>query len=217
MHKVREAFKVGPIGGFQRGQDFLRVELLPQVVAGKDDGPAGVFLLGDSIQVCGKGNLCLYLLLAVAKIVVRDGGDHASGFVAQGELEGAAVVVEFVLVLPAHAVLFLAFRGFIRMRQSHILFLEGDEVGGEDNASAVACPVLDVNARVVLDQEGIPGVTENALHEVEVGSHGGRGKETGLERLLAYETLNFRTHNGSQEEGTPAVHGIGASICKRQL
>ena len=40
------------------------------------------------------------------------------------------VVIEFVVRLPAHAILFLAVGGFRHMGQSQVLFLGGDEVGG---------------------------------------------------------------------------------------
>ena len=101
-------------------------------------------------EVGGVADLGFDLLLAVAVVVVGDEGDDDAALVAAGDLEGAAVVVEFVLGLPAHAVALLALGGVGDVGQAEFLLGEGDEVGREDDAAGVAGPVVGVEAGVVV-------------------------------------------------------------------
>ena len=82
----------------------VAAELLTEVVAGIDHRPARVFLLAQAEQVCGEAYLSLYLLLAVAEIVVGNQGDHAARTVAAGDLEGGSIVIELVGLVPKLAV-----------------------------------------------------------------------------------------------------------------
>ena len=98
------------VGVTARGFGVLPAE----VVAGEDQRAAGVLLLGVAEQVRRVADLGLDLLLAVAEVVVGDDGDDHATSVAGADLEGLAVVVALVLLLPAHPVALLPVGGLAR-------------------------------------------------------------------------------------------------------
>ena len=85
-----------------------------------------MFLLRKTKEVGRKSDLRLDLFFAVTKIVVCNHRDHTALFIAAGELEGAAIIVELILILPAHAITHLTLGGLAEMRQTEILFLQLD-------------------------------------------------------------------------------------------
>ena len=66
-----------------------------------------MLLFAQAEQIGGAGDLGFDLLLAVPVVAVGDQRDHDAAGVAARDLEGGAVVVEFVLRVPAHAVALL--------------------------------------------------------------------------------------------------------------
>src|SRR5580658_5719910 len=96
----------------------VAAELLAQIVTSENQRASGVFLFAIAQQVRGIADLGFHLLFAIPKIIVRDNRDNDAAFVAAGELEGSAVVVEFILLAPAHAVAALPFRRLVPVRQS---------------------------------------------------------------------------------------------------
>ena len=92
------------------------VEFLSQVIGRKNKSAARVLLLGASEQVCCKADLSFDLLFAVAEVIVGNDRHDDAALVASGELEGGAVVVEFGLSPPAHAVTALALGGGLPFR-----------------------------------------------------------------------------------------------------
>src|SRR5208283_3393765 len=91
----------------------ITAEFLAQIVGGKNERAARVLLLARPIKIGRIADLRFDLLLAIAVVVVRNEGDNDAGFVAAGQFERLSVVVEFPLVLPAHAVAALAFGGLV--------------------------------------------------------------------------------------------------------
>src|SRR5687768_1817812 len=120
----------------------LAAELLAEIVAGINEGAAGVLFLAIAVEIGSEAELRLHLFFAVTEIVVRDEGDHYAGRVAGSELEGGAVVVFLVRIAPAHAVLPLAFGRVFVGRQAEFLFGDVDQVGREDDAAGVAAPMI---------------------------------------------------------------------------
>ena len=112
----------------------------------ENERAAGVFLLDQPKEVCGKAQLGLHLFLAVTEIIVGDDGYNHAVFVARGELEGVAVVVKFILFFPAHAVAALAFRGLVIVRQAGGLFRHLHQMRREDDATGVAGPNVQYRA-----------------------------------------------------------------------
>ena len=161
--------------------EIAQVKFLAQVVSGISDRAAGVFLLGVAQQVGGKTDLCFHLLFAIAKIIVGDQSDHYAGSVTASHLESAAVVVAFLLRVPAHAVAFLTLGGLGDMRQSQFFFAEQNKVRCKHHAPGVAGPVRRIERCVVLAEVRIAGVAKNRLHEIQVGNQAARRKKTGLE------------------------------------
>ncbi len=178
-------------------------EVLAEVVGGEGDGAARVFLLGLAVEVGGVADLGFDLLLAVAEVGVGDERDDHPAIVAAGDLEGAAVVVAFVLPLPTHPVAPLA-RGRLRdVGQAEVAFARVDEVRSEDHAAGLAGPAADIEAGVVVGEERIAGVAEDRLDEIEVGDEPARGEETDLEGLLRAHPGDRRADDRSQEERDP--------------
>ena len=63
-------------------------------------------------------------------------------------------------------------------------FVTRDEMRREDHAAGVAGPMLGIERGVVLRQERIAGVAEDALHEIEIADETARREEADLHRLL---------------------------------
>ncbi len=95
------------------------------------------------------------------------------------------------------------------MGQAEILFLQGDEVRGEDDATGVAGPVLHIETGVVFRQEGISRVPEDRLDEVEIAHEIARSEKARLHRLFLRESRHFRTDEGAEEERGERLHRLG--------
>ncbi len=95
-------------------------------------------------------------------------------------LEGAAVVVEFVLIAPAHAVATLPVGCLIDMGQSDIFLCQANKLWCQNDAAGVTTPVFDIESRVVLGKEGVTGVAEDRFDEIEVADQAGRGEKAAL-------------------------------------
>ena len=178
----------------------VAAEFLAEVVARKDQRAARVFLLAQTEQIGRVTDLRLDLFLAVTEIIVGDDGDDDAGFVAAGQLERAAVVVQFVLFFPAHAVAALAWRGLVEVREADGFFRGLDQMRREDDAAGVAGPMLRVERGVIFRQQRITAVAENAFHEIQVAHQVARHEEADLHRLLRRETGNFRADQRTQEQ-----------------
>ena len=159
-------------------------ELLTQVVSGKADGAASVFLLHKSQQVGGIADLGFDLLLAVPEVVVGDHGDNHPAFVAGAHLERASAVVELFRLLPAHAVAALPRRCIVVVGKSELPFGQFRQVRRQDHRARVACPPPGFQGGVVVRQVGVTTVTKDGLHEVEVCHQRSRSKETHLQAAL---------------------------------
>ena len=110
------------VGQLIAGIGVVVGELLTQVVSGKADSAASVFLLHKPQQVGGVADLGLDLLLAVPEVVVGDHGDNHPAFVAGAHLERASAVVELFRLLPAHAVAALPRRCIVVVGKSEFPF-----------------------------------------------------------------------------------------------
>ena len=195
-------------GCSRAGIELLEV-LLSEVVAGEDQGPAGVLLLGVAEQVGRVRDLGLDLLLAVAEVVVGDHSDDDAAGVAGADLECLTVVVELVLALPAHPVALLALGGLAHMGQAQLLLGHPGQVGGQDDAAGVAGPGLRGQGGVVLRQVGVAAVAEDPLHEVEVGHHPAGDDEAGLHPLLAHVARHVRRDQRTQLQRHEARRRLG--------
>ncbi len=70
----------------------------------------------------------------------------------------------------------------------------------EDDAAGVAGPMFRVERGIVLRQERIAAVAENAFHEIQVAHQIARHEETDLHRLRRRETGNFRADQRPQQQ-----------------
>ncbi|MEW5770722.1 MAG: hypothetical protein AB1831_10215 [Pseudomonadota bacterium] len=181
----------------------IQAVAVAEVEAGEGEGAARVFLLRAAEQVGGVGDLRLDLLLGVSEVVVGDDRDDHAIHVAAHHLEGGAVVVFLVLVLPAHAVAALPLGGLVPVRQAHGLLGHLDQVGREDHAAAVAGPVVHVQAGVVLRQVGVAAVAEDALHEIQIGDQPAGGEESRLHALFRHHAGDRGGDQRAQQERHP--------------
>ena len=118
---------------------------------------AGVLLFSQPEKVGGVADLGLDFLLAVAVIVVGNDGDDDAALVARGDLERCAIVIQLVLVLPAHAVSPLARGGVVPVGQAQCFLGEAGQVRRQNHAAGVAGPMIDIQSRIVLDaRNGLP-------------------------------------------------------------
>ena len=135
-------------------------------------------------QVRCVGDLRLDLFLAIAVVVVGDQcDDHSPGGPARG-LERHPIVVLLTRILPTHAVATLSLGRLIPVAQPKLFLGQLDQVRGQDHASGVSCPMLDIQRRVVVGQKRIPCVPKNRLDKVQVADQAPWSKETNLHRLL---------------------------------
>ncbi len=186
----------------------LRREDPAEVEAREGQCAAGVLLLDEAEEVRRVGDLCLDFLLAVAEVVVGDDGDDDATLVADAQLEGGAAVVELVLVLPALAVSALTLGGVVKVREAEILLLQPREMRREDDGAGVAGPRRGIEGRVVVRQEGVAGVAEDSLDEIEVGKQRRRREEPDLHGALGSEAGHLRHDDGAQQERRPRVGGF---------
>ena len=188
---------------FQR--QVRRVNLLGQVIAGKNKRPAGVFLLGVAEEVGRHAELRFDLLLAVAEVVVRNDRDHHPALVARRDLERRAVVVEFIFRLPAHPVAPLPLGGILPPGQSELRFGQPVEMRGENDAARVAGPMRRVQTGIVFRQIRVARVAEDALDEIQIAHQSAGHEKAHLHRLLGGGTGHFRTNHRPQQQRNKAL------------
>ena len=199
------------LGLFERvralGQVGGDAEPLAQIILRVDHRPARVFLLDAAEQVRREVDLGLDFLFAVAVVVVRDQRHHDALLVAGRDLEGVAVVVALVGGAPALVVAPLPLRGVVPVRQAGGLLGQRGQVRGEDDVARVAGPVFDVRPGVVLRQERVARVAEDALHEVQIAGQVAGGEELDLHRLFRRDALDFGDDDGAHHQGDEGFHG----------
>ena len=144
--------------------------------------------------------LRLHLFFAVAEIVVSDDGDDDAGFVAAGQLEGVAAVVNFVLFFPTHPIAALAFRGLVEMRQADGFFRHLNQMRREDDAAGVAGPMFAVERGVIFRQQRVAAVFKNRFDEIEIANEVARHEETDFHRFLFREAGNFGADERTQQQ-----------------
>ena len=184
LHQVPEQANGAGIGGLLQADGPVRVEILSEHVGGERESAAGMLLFAAAVQIGREADLRFHLLFAVAEIVVGDEGHHDAAMVAAGHLEGAAGVIRLVVLLPAHTVAALALGRFAETGQPQILLGNAHQVRRQHDAAGVPGPVQGVECRVVFGKVGIPGVSENAFHEIEVADQAGRREEADLHRFF---------------------------------
>ena len=115
-----------------------------------------MLFLAESKEVGGETDLGFDLLLAITEVIVGDDRDNHSAFIAASHLESDPVIVELLLVVPAHAVAPLALGGDIPVWQTKLFLGDLDQVRRENDAAGVPGPVLGVQPGIVLRQKGLP-------------------------------------------------------------
>src|SRR5580692_10275129 len=122
----------------------VAAELLAEIVTRKNQRAAGVLLFAIAVKIRRETDLRLDLFLAVTEIIVGDERDDYARFVTAGELERAAVVVNFTFTFPAHPVAALAFGGLVKMWQTDGFFRGLDQMRRENDAARVSRPMFGV-------------------------------------------------------------------------
>src|SRR5262249_25042840 len=116
------------------------------------------------------------------------------------KLECAAVVIELLLILPAHAVAPLPVGGLLPIRQARVLLSDSGELRGENYAARVTGPMPGIEAGVVFRQIGIPAIAENVFDEIQVTDEIARSEETNLHPLFGRESRHFRANQRAEKE-----------------
>ncbi len=125
-----------------------------------------MLFLAIAVEIGGEADLRLYFLLAIAEVIVRNHRNHHTAFVTAGCLERAAIVVEFVFVLPAHAIATLALSGGVPVRKAEFLLAKAGKVRRKNHTAGVPCEVHRVKGGIVFRKIGVSSVAEDSLHEV---------------------------------------------------
>jgi hypothetical protein len=105
---------------------------------------------------------------AVAEVVIRDRGDNDTTGIAASDLEGTAVVIEFVFLFPAHTVALLAFGGVFDIGQTELDLGSTHKVWCKDDATAMTCPMSRIKGGVVFTDKRVTAVAEDGFDEVEI-------------------------------------------------
>src|SRR6516162_2794230 len=158
-------------------------ELLAEIEAGKNKRPARMLLLAKPVEIGGITELRLYLLFAIAEIVVGDQCYDDAGFVAAGEFKGSAIIIKLSRVVPTHAVAPLAFGGGIPSGEAGFPFCDADEVRRENDAAGVASPMFGAECGIIFGQTGVAGVTEDAFDKIEITDQATRREEADFHRF----------------------------------
>ena len=105
--------------------------------------------------------LGLHFFLTVAEVVIGKDGYHNTSLVTEGNLERGAIVVQFVILLPAHSRSLLFFCCIINVGKAEILLLQ---------LTNVCMPRRELKEHVSLQ-----GIISNYQHEVVSLTHEGQG------------------------------------------
>ena len=159
-----------------------------------------MFLLATAEEIRGVADLCLHLLFAITVIIVGDERDNDAGFVAAGQFERTAAIIEFIFILPAHPISALAFGSLIPMRKSDRFFRSLDQLRREDNAAGVAGPMFGVERGIIFRQNRIAAVSKNAFDEIQIAHEIAGHKKTDFHRFFGGEPWNFRTDNRTEKQ-----------------
>ena len=173
---------------------------LAKGVAGECDRPAGVFFLDVAVEIGGIADLGLHFLLAVSVIVVGQDGDDDSLGGAAGDFERHAVVVFFLLVLPAHLIPPLPLGSVGEMGQAEFFLGVIGKMRSQDHAAGVAGPVLDIEAGIVAGKKRIAAVAEDHLDEIEIADQRAGGEEAHFHGLILTDSGNRGTDDGAKQQ-----------------
>ena len=147
---------------------MAELKIFTQIVTSEGEGAACVLFFGETVKVGGETNLCFDLFFAVAEVVIRDRCDNDTTGIAASDLEGSAVVVEFVFLFPAHTVALLAFSGVFDVGQTELDLGSSHKVWRKDDATAVTCPMGGIKSGVVFTDKRVTAVAEDGFYEVEI-------------------------------------------------
>ena len=181
------------------GRRSLRRKFVAQHVRGIGDSAAGVFLLASARQVRRVADMAFDLFLAITVIVVGNNRDDDPAAVAAHNFERPAIVVQFFLVAPAHAIAALALGRVFEAREAEVLFQLPHQVRRKDGATRVAGPVRGVERGVVFRQIGIAAVAKDGLHEIQVADQRPGREKAYLHCLLGIAAGGW-THHGTQQQ-----------------
>ena len=179
----------------------VAAEFLAQIIAGKNQRAARVLLLAIAEKIRGEADLCLHFFFAIAVIIVRDERHDDAGFVAAGQLEGAAAVVKLVVGFPAHSVALLAFGSLVKMREADGFFRRFDQMRRKNDATGVAGPMFRIERGIIFRQNRITAVSKNTFDKIQITHEISRNEKSHLHRFLGGESGNFRADNWAQQQG----------------
>ena len=86
----------------------------------------------------------------------------------------------------------------------------------KDHAAAVSTPVLGIEPGIVLREEGVATVAENALHKIEIAHQVPRREEADFHAFFAGEARDGGANERAQEERDKAGGLLLAARCERQ-
>lgn len=93
-----------------------------------------MLLLCETNNVGGERDNSLDLLLGIAEIGVSEEGNN--GLISHAtisELERASIIIQFLLILPAHSVALLALGGLVEVWEAALLLGEGGKVRSQND------------------------------------------------------------------------------------
>ena len=217
VHQVRVKFRGLVKAVFQLADVFVAAELLTQIVARKNERAARVLFLGVAKKICRVADLRLHFLFAIAVIIIRDDGDDDAVFIAAGELERVAAIVDFVFGLPAHSVAALAVGRLVEGREADGFFRRLDKVRRENHAARVAAPVFHVERGIIFRQQRVARVAKNIFDEIQIAHQISGNEEAHLHRFLLGETGNRRANDGPQQQRDETFRRLRLRRGERQL
>mmetsp|Transcript_116776 Transcript_116776/g.371626 ORF Transcript_116776/g.371626 Transcript_116776/m.371626 type:complete len:345 (+) Transcript_116776:1570-2604(+) len=156
-------------------------------------------------KVACETQLRLDLLFAVAEIVVCDQGHENAAARPHAYLECGPVIVVLLRIFPRHAVASLALRGFVPMWKPDVPLQQKKQLRGEDDATRVPTPMLNIEGSVVLGKAGFPCIAEDRLNKVNIRDHGSRRHEPNLHAFFRCEARHFGANQWAQEDFDPSI------------
>ena len=184
---------------------ILHRDLLGQVVARKNERASRMLLLRIAEEVGRHAELRFDLLFAIAEVVVGNDRHHHTTLVTCRDLEGRAIVVDFVRRLPAHPVAPLTLGCFVPRRQAEFRLGQLVEVRGQNDAARVAGPMLGIESGIVVGEIRIARIAENAFDKVEIADQSARHKEAHLHAFLRRHSRHPGADHRTEQEGNKAL------------
>ena len=156
----------------------------PQDSAWKSQRSAGMFFFTAAEKIAGITDLGFDFLFTVTKIVIGNQRDNNALHIAADEFKRFTLVVEIVLILPAHAVFALPLGSLFIVGQADCLFTTPHQMRCQNNATGMTGPLVNIQRGIIIREKRVARITKNRFYKIQVGDQATWRKKPGFHGFL---------------------------------